>query len=116
VPEPDDGTLSPWTVITSLPFAPEIALPSIEHYLTHYPHLYGVYGMMCSLNPTYPGKTDGLEGWYSNNYYGLNEGPVVLMIENYLNGFVWELMKRQSSISLGLKQAGFSGGWLQKFE
>jgi hypothetical protein len=70
--------------------------------------------MMCSINPTYPGKTDGLEGWYSNNYYGLNEGPVVLMIENYLNGFVWELMKRQSPISIGLKQAGFSGGWLQK--
>jgi hypothetical protein len=70
--------------------------------------------MMCSINPTYPGKTDGLEGWYSNNYYGLNEGPVVLMIENYLNGFLWELMKRQPSISHGLKQAGFSGGWLEK--
>ena len=112
VPEPDDGTLSPWTVITALPFAPEIALPSIEHYLTHYPHLYGSYGMMCSLNPTYPGRTDELDGWYSNNYYGLNEGPVVLMIENYLNGFVWELMKRPSSVSLGLRQAGFSGGWL----
>ena len=65
--------------------------------------------MMCSINPTYPGKTDGLEGWYSNNYYGLNEGPVVLMIENYLNGFVWELMKRQSSISLGLKRARLFG-------
>jgi hypothetical protein len=116
VPEPDDGTLSPWTVITSLPFAPEIALPSIEHYLTHYPHLYGSYGMMCSINPTYPGKIDGLEGWYSNNYYGLNEGPVVLMIENYLNGFVWDLMKRQSSISVGLKRAGFLGGWLLKGE
>ena len=113
VPEPDDGTLSPWTVITSLPFAPEIALPGIEHYLTHYPHLYGSYGMMCSLNLTYPGR-DGQEGWYSNNYYGLNEGPVVLMIENYRNGFLWELMKRQASIRLGLKQAGFSGGWLEK--
>ncbi len=113
VPEPDDGTLSPWTVITALPFAPEIALPGIEHYLAQYPHLYGSYGVMCSLNPTYPGKIEGLDGWYSNNYYGLNEGPVVLMIENYLNGFVWELMKRQPSVSLGLKQAGFSGGWLE---
>jgi hypothetical protein len=112
VPELDDGTLPPWAVITALPFAPEIALPSIEYYLTHYPRLYGEYGMMCSINPTYPGKTHGLDGWYSTNYYGLNEGPVVLMIENYLNGFVWDLMKRQSSISVGLKRAGFSGGWL----
>ena len=113
VPEPDDGTLSPWTVITSLPFAPEIALPGIEHYLTQYPHLYGSYGMMCSINPTYPEKNGDREGWYSDNYYGLNEGPVVLMIESYRNGFVWELMKRQPSILLGLQQAGFSRGWLE---
>ncbi|MGE5224505.1 MAG: glucoamylase family protein [Omnitrophica WOR_2 bacterium] len=112
VPEPDDGTLSPWTVITSLPFAPEIALPSIEHYLTQYPHLYGKYGMMCSLNLTFPTEMDGQQGWYSNNYYGLNEGPVVLMIENYLNGFIWKLMKQQPSIHIGLKRAGFKGGWL----
>jgi hypothetical protein len=108
VPEPDDGTLSPWTVITSLPFAPEIALPALENYLMQYPRLHGKYGMMCSLNLTYPTKTDGLEGWYSNNYTGLNEGPVVLMIENFRNGFVWELMKRLPYISTGLKRAGFS--------
>jgi len=108
VPGPDDGTLSPWTVITSLPFAPEIALPAIENYLKQYSHLHGKYGMMCSLNLTYPTKTDGLEGWYSNNYSGLNEGPVVLMIENFRNGFLWELMKRLPYISTGLKRAGFS--------
>lgn len=108
VPEPDDGTLSPWTVITSLPFAPEIALPALENYLMQYPRLHGKYGMMCSLNLTYPTKTNGLEGWYSNNYTGLNEGPVVLMIENFRNGFVWELMKRLPYISTGLKRAGFS--------
>jgi len=110
VPAPDDGTLSPWTVITALPFAPEIALPAIEHYLSHYPKLLGDYGMMCSLNPTY--RASGADGWYSNNYYGLNEGPVVLMIENYRTGFLWDLMKRQPPILNGLRRAGFRGGWL----
>jgi hypothetical protein len=108
VPGPDDGTLAPWTVISSLPFAPEIALPAIENYLKQYPHLHGKYGMMCSLNLTYPTKTDGLAGWYSDNYNGLNEGAVVLMIENFRNGFVWDLMKRLPYISTGLKRAGFS--------
>jgi hypothetical protein len=114
VPEPDDGTLSPWTVITSLPFAPEIALPGIINYIKQYPRLHGKYGMMCSLNPTYPIQTDGLEGWYSENYYGLNEGPVVLMIENFRNGLLWELMKRLPSIITGLRRAAFSGGWLEE--
>jgi hypothetical protein len=108
VPGPDDGTLAPWTVISSLPFAPEIALPAIENYLTRYPHLHGKYGMMCSLNLTYPARTDGIEGWYSDNYSGLNEGPVVLMIENFRSGFVWDLMKRLPHLSAGSKRAGFS--------
>ena len=48
VPGPDDGTLSPWTTITALPFAPEIAFPAIEHFHKTYPQLAGPYGMKCS--------------------------------------------------------------------
>ena len=56
-PGPDDGTLSPWT-ITALPFAPEIALPTIEHFYKSYPRLAGRYGMKCSLNLSFhPGAT-----------------------------------------------------------
>ena len=62
IPEPDDGTLSPWTVITSLPFAPEIALPSIAYYQKTYPQLIGPYGMMCSMNPSFPGSASGQRG------------------------------------------------------
>lgn len=111
VPGPDDGTLSPWTVITSLPFAPEIAMLSIEQYLQTYPRLFGSYGMMCSLNLTVPSRTNEPGAWYSNNYYGINEGPVVLMIENYLSNFVWETMKIIPYIQTGLSQAGFSRGF-----
>ena len=107
-PGPDDGTLAPWTVIASLPFAPEIALPAIETYLKQYPHLHGKYGMMSSFNLSYPRKTDGLDGWYSNNNSGVDVGPVVLMIENFRNGFVWQLMKGLPCIANGLKRAGFS--------
>lgn len=111
-PEPDDGTLSPWTAITSLPFAPEIALPAIYHYIATYPQLMGPYGLQCSLNPTYPGKPGQGTGWFSGHYYGINEGPVVLMIENYRSGFLWRLMKQSRHLARGLRRAGFRRGWL----
>jgi hypothetical protein len=106
-PEPDDGTLSPWTAITSLPFAPEIALPAVENYWQTYPQLRGKYGMKCSLNPSFTGSSPS--GWFSNHYYGINEGPLILMIENFRNGFLWRLMANCPYIREGLKRAGFQG-------
>ena len=107
VPGPDDGTLSPWTTITALPFAPEIALPAIEHFQRTYPQLAGPYGMKCSLNPTFRENPTENTGWFSDHYYGINEGPVVLMIENYRSGLIWRLLGSSPYIQDGLKQAGF---------
>jgi hypothetical protein len=114
VPEPDDGTLSPWTAITALPFAPEIALPTIRHYTETFPQLSGEYGLKCSLNPTFPGETKESRGWFSDHYYGINEGPIVLMIENYRSGLPWQLMKQYRPLVEGLRKAGFGGGWLSE--
>ena len=114
VPEPDDGTLSPWTAITALPFAPEIALPTIKHYMEAFPQLSGEYGLKCSLNPSFPGETESGTGWFSGHYYGINEGPIVLMIENYRSGLPWRLMKECKPIVEGLRKAGFQGGWLNQ--
>jgi len=107
VPSPDDGTLSPWTTITSLPFAPEIALPAIEHFHKTYPQLTGPYGLKCSLNPSFREHAEASAGWFSEHYYGINEGPVVLMIENYRSGLIWRLLSSSSYIEKGLQQAGF---------
>ena len=109
VPSPDDGTLSPWTTITSLPFAPEIALTAIEHFYETYPQLAGPYGLKCSLNPTFREYPEANTGWFSEHYYGINEGPVVLMIENYRSGLIWRLLSSSSYVQQGLKQAGFRG-------
>jgi hypothetical protein len=45
-------------------------------------------------------------------YFGLNEGPIILMVENYRTGFVWQLMRGCAYIASGLRRAGFTGGWL----
>ena len=107
---PDDGTLAPWAVAASLPFAPEVVLPSLQRLNTEYPEITSKYGFKCSYNPTFT-AADG-KGWISKGYYGLDQGPIVMMIENYRGGFIWRLMRRCPFIAGGLRRAGFRNGWL----
>jgi len=110
---PDDGTISPWAVIASLPFAPEIVLPMIRYFVNDINLEQGEpYSFKASFNPSYPAKSGREVGWVSPCNYGLNQGPIVLMIENHRSGLLWRLMRQCPYIVAGLRRAGFSGGWL----
>ncbi|MEO6928421.1 MAG: glucoamylase family protein [Casimicrobiaceae bacterium] len=110
---PDDGTVAPWGVVASLPFAPEIVLPAID-YMVHGLDLKSgnAYGFSSTFNPTYPVKSHNPNGWVSPWHYGLNQGPICSMIENYRSDLIWRLMRGCPYIAAGLRRAGFSGGWL----
>lgn len=105
---PDDGTIAPWAAVASLPFAPDIVLPMIEHCIYNLKLKMGNrYGFKSTFNRTYP------KGWISPWHYGINQGPIVLMTENYRSNFLWNLTKRCPYIINGLKRAGFTGQWLR---
>jgi hypothetical protein len=111
----DDGTLSPWAVAASLPFAPEIVMPTISHMKELHIQVPNPYGFKASFNPLFHRKkaaTDGV-GWVSPYHFGINEGPTVLMIENCRSQLIWRLMRRCSALRRGLRAAQFSGGWLE---
>ena len=110
---PDDGTLAPWSVAASLPFAPEIVLPTLQYLNRTDPSITGKHGYKCSFNPSFRLKTGNKNGWISQGHYGLDQGPVVLMIENFRSGLIWRLMRKCPYIVRGLKRAGFQGGWLR---
>jgi hypothetical protein len=110
---PDDGTLAPWAVVASLPFAPEIVLPTLEYYIYELElKADNPYGFSSTFNPTFPDASP-LTGWVSPWQFGLNQGPIVLMIENHRTGLLWQLMRKCPYIVEGLRKAGFSGGWLE---
>ena len=110
---PDDGTVAPWAVVTSLPFAPEIVLPAIDHCVNELKLTEAnPYGFKATFNATYPTKSGTTCGWVSPWHYGLNQGPIMLMIENFRTGFPWRLMRNCPSVARGLRRAGFQGGWL----
>jgi hypothetical protein len=108
---PDDGTIAPWAVVASLPFAPEIVLPTIKNFEGMNIGMHDPYGFKATFNLTFP--VNGSDcGWISPWHFGIDQGPIVLMIENYRTGFLWRLMKKCPYIVTGLRRAGFSGGWL----
>jgi hypothetical protein len=108
---PDDGTLSPWAVAASLPFAPEIVMPALDELERTHPEIIGELGYVCSYNDTFM-QHDGKQGWVAQDYYAIDQGPVVLMIENYRSDFVWKLMRGCPYVVNGLRAAGFDGAWL----
>lgn len=110
---PDDGTVSPWAVIASLPFAPEVVLETARYAVEKFNVApYYQHGFDASFNPTYPDKKVNSFGWVSPWKFGLHQGPVVIMISNYQTGLIWHLMKTCVFITNGLRSAGFNDGWL----
>ena len=109
---PDDGTLAPWAVVASLPFAPEIVLPALRHFRDAYPEVLSEDGLLTSFNPSFDTGDRAHHGWLSPEHLGLDQGPVVLMIENFRSGLLWRLMRECPAIVTGLRRAGFRKGWL----
>ncbi|WP_018238751.1 glucoamylase family protein [Ensifer sp. BR816] len=109
---PDDGTVSPWVVIASLPFAPEIVVPTVRNFAKMDLGMTRLYGFKPSFNQSFA-VDDGAAGfWITPYHFGIDQGPVVLMIENYRTGLLWNTMRRCQPVVTGLRRAGFTGGWL----
>ncbi|HEY0197295.1 MAG TPA: glucoamylase family protein [Rhodanobacter sp.] len=108
---PDDGTLSAPAVLGSLPFAPEFVLEAMRSMLKRYPQMLTDDRLASGFNPSV-GISD--QPWVSAGHYGLDQGIVFMMIENYRSDRIWQLMRGCSYLREGLKCAGFEGGWLRQ--
>ena len=96
----DDGTIAPYASLSSLPFAPEIVLPTIKSINEKYGEkLWGKYGYYDAFNPT--------ANWVNDDFIGIDEGPMLIMIENFRTGLVWNFMMKDPIIQKGLSRLGF---------
>jgi hypothetical protein len=106
---PDDGTISTWAMLATLPFGAQAALDGTRHLLANYAQVCTDDRFSSGLNPTLD-RGDG--GWLSEGWYGLDQGLLVVMIENARTGLLWRLLSGCPYIRTGLKRAGFANGWL----
>jgi hypothetical protein len=107
---PDDGTLSTPAVLACLPFEPSLTMQAVLTMCRRYPEMVHGHSFASGFNPDLV-DTDG-RAWVSAGLFGLDQGIIVLMIENYRSGRVWNLMRDCRWVVDGLQRAGFTGGWL----
>ena len=118
----DDGTIVPTAAASSIAFTPEESIAAIQAMHDRYGKgIYQQYGFLDAFNPSFTydvkpqhGKVVPGVGWVDGDYLGIDQGPIVLMIENHRSDFVWSVMRRNPYIRKGLERAGFTGGWLEE--
>jgi hypothetical protein len=98
--ENDDGTITPTAVGGSFAFTPHESLAALRYmYTTYRTQIWGPYGFKDAFNPS--------KKWFATDYLGIDQGPIVLMIENYRTGRIWDVFMQHEAIQHGLKRAGF---------
>lgn len=117
--ERDDGTISPAAALGSLPFAPEIVLPSARAWMS-VAGLYREYGFLDASNPSFrfpearveTGSVSAQGGWVARDYSALGQALILIQAANHRHDFAWKVLRNSPVIRRGLARAGFTGGWL----
>ena len=121
----DDGTIAPTAMAASINFEPALVTAGLAAMHRRYGSaIYGKYGFLDSFNPTLTALPEGktlLHGrivpglcWVDTDYLGIDQGPIVAMIANHRDDFIWQRMRNCRPLVTGLKRAGFAGGWLDR--
>jgi len=96
----DDGTIAPYASLSSIPFAPEIVIPTIRSMIDkNGKGIWGRYGFYDSFNNTV--------NWVNNDFIGIDQGIMLLMIENFRTGLIWDYVMKDPVIQSGLDKLGF---------
>ena len=96
----DDGTIAPTAPGGAMAFAPDISLPTLQYLYSHgRTALWTQYGFIDAFNQS--------ASWYDTAELGIDQGPIVIMIENYRTQRPWQLFMQNAEIQRGLQRAGF---------
>jgi hypothetical protein len=116
----DDGTVSPSAAGGSIVFAPDLVIPALVAMRDAFGGgAFGRYGFVDAVNPTLVlpiqtqhGRVEPGVAWFDTDYLGIDQGPILAMLENHRSELVWRIMRRDPQLVRGLRAAGFQGGWL----
>jgi exo beta-1,2-glucooligosaccharide sophorohydrolase (non-reducing end) len=99
----NDGTIAPTGAVSSFPYTPVQSMKALKNYYYNYgKFLWGAYGFRDAFNLT--------QNWCSSIYMGLNQAPMVVMIENYRTGLLWKLFMSDKDIKNGLEKLKIESG------
>lgn len=105
-PNNDLGVITPTAALSSIPYAPEYSLKAMRYFYDDLgKNLWGEYGFKDAFNLT--------TNWFAPSYLAIDQGPIIVMIENYRTGLIWKLFMSHPDIQKGLKKLGFTSPYIK---
>jgi hypothetical protein len=100
-PDLDNGTIAPTAALASLPYAPREVMSTLRNFLSrHGERIWGPYGFFDAFCEQ--------QSWYSDIYLAIDQGPIIVMMENHRTGLLWKLFMSVPEVQAGLRKLGFS--------
>lgn len=105
-PSNDFGTITPTAALSSFPYTPEYSMKALRFFYENMgDRIWSEYGFTDAFNQS--------QNWYAKSHLAIDQGPIIVMIENYRTGLLWKLFMNAPEIRIGLKKLGFSSPYLQ---
>jgi hypothetical protein len=99
-PDNDNGVITPSAALASFPYAPEQAMRALRHfYEVMGDRIWGRFGFADAFSESH--------GWYARSYLAIDQGPILIMMENFRSGLLWKLFMADSDVQRGLQRLGF---------
>jgi hypothetical protein len=106
-PTEDLGVITPTAALSAFPYTPEYSMKALRHFYEDLgDKIWTQYGFADAFNET--------ENWYADSHLAIDQGPIIVMIENYRSGLLWKLFMKNSEIQNGLRKLGFDSPYLNK--
>lgn len=105
-PTEDLGTISPTAALSAFPYTPEYSMQALKHfYYKLGDKIWSEYGFVDAFNET--------KNWYAQSHLAIDQGPIIVMIENYRTGLLWNLFMSCEEVKMGLKKLNFDTPYLK---
>jgi hypothetical protein len=106
-PQEDMGVIQPTAALSSFPYTPEYSMQVLKHFYYDLGNkIWGDYGFADGFSES--------KNWYGKTHLAIDQGPIVVMIENYRSGFIWNLFMKIPDVQKGLKKLGFKSKWIKE--
>jgi hypothetical protein len=105
-PNNDNGTISPTAALSAFPYTPEYSMQALRYFYEELGNrIWGPYGFKDAFNLS--------RNWVADSYLAIDQGPIIVMIENYRSGLLWKLFMQNPDVQQGLKKLGFESPQLK---
>lgn len=105
-PTNDFGTITPTAALSAFPYTPEHSMKALRHFYYNLgDKIWSEYGFVDAFNET--------KNWYAKSHLAIDQGPIIVMIENHRSGLIWNLLMSCPEVQAGLKKLGFTSPYIK---